>query len=146
MANYTVTAANVIAGSTATKTTGTAGVALTAGQLVYQDVTDANKWKLADADASEAAAAISNGLSVIGYTLNAAAAGQPVEVLTQDDDLTHGLTTVAAGHVIILSATAGACAPVGDLASGMFPHVVMIATSATKAIFRPVAGDVAVPA
>lgn len=145
MANKSVTAASVIASATATKVTGIAGATLTQGQLVYQDTNDSNRWKLADADASSAAAAISNGVSVIGYTLSAASAGQPVTVLTQDDDLTHGLATVTAGEVLILSATAGAVAPVSDLGSGMFPHVVMIAKSATKAIFRPVAGSVAVP-
>lgn len=147
MANKTVTAANVIASSTATKTTGVGGEALDIGEIVYRDATAGNKWKLADADASAAAAGIVDDLSDIGLVLSGCAAdGQPVVVLTQDNDLTHGLASVTAGEILILSATPGAVAPVGDLGSGMFPHILMIAKSATKAVFRPVAGPVAVPA
>lgn len=147
MADLAITAANVLASATATKSTGVSGSALEIGRLVYQDATDGNRWKYADANASAAAAAIVNDASAIGLTLTqAAAAGQPVTVLTLDPDLTHGLTGVTAGDVLILSATAGRVAPIADLAAGMFPHVVMIAKSDTKAVFRPVVGPVAVPA
>jgi hypothetical protein len=146
MADLAVTAANVLASATAVRTVGISGAALEIGRLVYQDATDSNRWKYADADASLAAAAIVNGASAIGLTLSqTAAAGQPVSILTLDDDLTHGLTGVAAGDVLILSATPGRVAPIDDLVAGMFPHVVMIAKSPTKAVFRPVAGPVAVP-
>lgn len=137
MADYTVTAANVLASGTATKTTGVAGTTITAGQALYADASDSNKLKLADANASSAAA------TLVGIALHAALAGQPITYATADDDFTHGLTTVAASDVIILSGTAGALAPVADLASGWFPVVAMVAKSATKAHFRITQGSVA---
>jgi hypothetical protein len=42
-----ITAANVLAGANAKKRTGVAGATITAGQTVYEDSTDSNKFKLA---------------------------------------------------------------------------------------------------
>ena len=65
MADISVTAANVISGGDAVVKTVTAGVALTAGQAVYQDTSD-KKYKLADADTQEkskVAGIVLNGLT-----------------------------------------------------------------------------------
>lgn len=137
MADYSVTASSVLASGTGTKVTGTAGATLTAGQSLYADASDSNKLKLADANASLATATLA------GIALHGATSGQPITYCTADDDFTHGLSGVAAGDIIILSATAGALAPAADLATGMFPVVAMVAKSSTKAHFRITQGSVA---
>ena len=54
MADLTLTAASVLAGSNATTRLGTAGATITAGQVVYFDDTT-NTFKLADTDSATAA-------------------------------------------------------------------------------------------
>ncbi len=134
MADYSLTSSAALASSTATLVQYTAGATLAGGQPVYSDSTDLDsqfrqrgKAKLADANASAATSVI------VGIAASSASSGQPVFVITADTDYTHGLTGVTAGDIIILSATAGGLAPAADLATGMYPNVVMIATSATKA-------------
>jgi hypothetical protein len=132
MADYSLTSSAAIPSDDATLENYTAGATIAAGQPVYADATalDAKrkgKAKLADANASAATA------TVIGIAATSASAGQPVRVITEDDDYTHGLTGVTAGDIIILSATAGGLAPASDMATGMRPCVVMLATSSTKA-------------
>lgn len=136
MADLTVTAANVLASTQAQPILGTAGATVTAGQVGYRDDSDLDsygrgKWKLADANGGSTAIKTAQGIF-----LNGAASGQPVRLCDSDPDFTHGLTGVVAGDIIILSATAGALAPAADLASGMRANVVMVATSATKAVLR----------
>ena len=133
MADPSLTSSAVIPSDGATLENYTAGATIAAGQPVYADATalDAKrkgKAKPADANASAATAL------VVGIAASSASAGQPVRVITADADYTHGLTGVVAGDIIILSATAGGLAPAGDMASGMRPSVVMLATSSTKAI------------
>ncbi len=53
MTDLSITAANVLAGGNATIVHGVAGVALTAGQVVYLDKAT-GKWKLADSNATGA--------------------------------------------------------------------------------------------
>ncbi len=137
MADYTITAANVLKGANAVTATGIAGGTITAGQPLYSDATDSNKLKLADADASLAAS------TVVGLALHAALSGQPITYLTEDDDYTHGLSSPATSDIVILSSTAGACCPASDLSSGEFPQLLMICKSATKAVVKFVAGGVA---
>lgn len=143
MADYSLTAASVVPSSRATLVYGTFGATVTAGQAVYRDTADTDakgqgKFKLADANSATAAAQ-----TIFGIAVNGGASGQPATVCVADPDFTHGLATVATtAPVIVLSATAGGLAPVADLTTGMMPNVVMIATSATKAVLKPVAGTV----
>lgn len=137
MADLAITAANVLKSATASQADAVAGEEMDAGTPIYLDASDGNKAKKADANASAAAAAC------VGITVNKAFTGQPIRYLTSDDDFTHGLTGVAAGDVLILSATAGRIAPVADLASGWFPTVLMVAKSATKAHLAITRGSVA---
>lgn len=144
MANYTLTAASVKHSTSAGFTTYTAGETMTAGQPLYADSTALDdtgkpKAKLADANASASTAL------VIGVSANGASDGQPVRVVSSDPDFTHGLATVTAGDIIIVSATAGALAPSSDMATGMYPSIVMIATSATKATVSMLSGTTAKP-
>jgi hypothetical protein len=123
MADLTITAANVVAGSTATVVDGTAGASITAGQVVYHDgATDT--LKLADCDSGTAAVR-----SPYGIALHAAASGQPLAVLTAGP-ITIG-ATVAASGIYCLSATAGGICPAADLTTGNYTAVIGVATSTT---------------
>jgi len=109
MADVSITAANVLKSSTGETFNGTAGAAITQGQVCYVDTADSNKVKLADANGAAA-------LHVVkGIALNAASTGQPVTLCTKD---TAGFTvggTVTQGVVYALSTTAGGIAPIADL-------------------------------
>lgn len=123
MADLSITAANVVAGSGATVREGTAGATVTAGQVLYLD-SSANTLKLADCNSATAAVR-----SPIGIALHAASSGQPLAYLTQ------GLITIGAtvtgGVAYYLSGTAGGIRPVADNTTGDYPTIIGIATSAS---------------
>lgn len=123
MADLTITAASVVAGSNAERDVGTAGETITAGQAVYYDTTTA-KWKLADNNAATAAVRAASAIA-----LNGAAVNQPVCV-QKGGSLTLG-ATLTAGVAYYLSDTPGGICPVADLASGEYPQIIGIATSTT---------------
>lgn len=122
MADISITAANVVAGSAKT-VEGTAGATITAGQVLYLDSAD-NRYKLADCDSGTAAARTPAGIA-----LNGASTGQPVEVLTKGAITIGG--TVTAGVAYYLSPNAGGICPVADLLTGDYPTIMGIATSAS---------------
>lgn len=129
MADLSITAASVIAGSGASIEHGTAGVAVTAGQVVYRDTSDANKLKLAD----------DNGATAIirkprGIALNAAAAGQPLAII-KGGPVVIG-ATLAPGATYYLSDTPGGICLFADLATGEYPVSLGIARSATTLAVR----------
>jgi len=134
MADIAITAANVLRGANAKILTGVAGATITAGQVVYSDTSDSSKFKLADANLSAATA------NPVGIALHGAANGQPLTIVTEDDDFTPGgtlsLSAAADDAIYVLSATAGGIAPVADLASGWYPVIIGVAKSATKMNFR----------
>lgn len=121
MADLIITAANVIAGEGAKIESGTAGEAITAGQVVYWDSTN-SVYSLADCDSATAALRSPRGIA-----LNGAATGQPIDVATKGP-VTIG-ATLTAGVAYYLSGTAGGIAPVADLATGDYPTIIGIATS-----------------
>jgi hypothetical protein len=123
MAALSITAANVAAGATARKSSGTAGATITAGQLLYQDPAD-GLLKLADSDAGTAPPR-----SPIGIALHGASAGQPLAYLAEGP-CTIG-ATLTAGVAYYASPTAGGISPVADLIAGNYPTIVGIATSTT---------------
>lgn len=137
MADVVITAANVLKVSGATVERGTAGATITAGQLVYKDSSDSNKYKLADANG---AAALN---VVVGIALNGASSGQPLEVLTAGLIDIGGTITV--GGVYVASATAGGIAPVADLVSGWKTSVIGIGTTAARMQVSINNSNVAVP-
>jgi hypothetical protein len=120
MADISITAANVVAGSDAVREAGTAGATVTAGQLVYLDPSDM-KYKLADSNGAAALRVPS------GIALNGAANNQPL-VIQKGGDITIG-GTMTAGVAYYLSDTPGGICPVADLASGEYPCIVGIAKS-----------------
>ncbi len=121
MADLSITTANVVAGSNATRDIGTAGATITAGQAVFLD-SATNKWALSD----------NNGTGtrqVKGIALNSASLNQPLSVL-KDGDVTIGATLVP-GTAYYLSATPGGICQVADLATGMDSVLIGLAKSAS---------------
>ena len=136
MADVSVTATSVapVSGSTL-YADGFLGATVTAGQTLYYD-SATTSYKLADANASSTTAAVA------GIALNGGVSGQPVKVAI-GGTITAGFT-VTAGAVYVQSATAGGIAPVADLASGHYPVIVGIGTSASVLKLSFFAGGVAV--
>lgn len=124
MADLSITATAVLAGSNSTTETGTLGATVTAGQAVYKDSAD-GLWKLADNNSATAAARTPQGIA-----LNGGATGQPVRVLRSGDLTLNAVLT--AGVAYYLSDTAGGICPVADLASGEYPTIIGIASSTTN--------------
>lgn len=116
-----ITAANIKKGTGAQTRKGTSGTSITAGQTVYEDASDSNKIKLADANASSATAALK------GVALHAALADQPIEYQI-GGQLNMG-AILTAGLVYVVSANAGGIAPSADLAAGWRTSIVGVAKS-----------------
>ena len=128
-ADLSITTTSFVPGARAKSNIGIAGATITIGQLLYFDST-AGTWKLADADASATASLVQ---AIAG---SAAAAGQPVIYITEDDDLTLGATLSMSTPVYVLSGTAGGIAPSADISVGEYPAVSLIAKSTTKCVFK----------
>lgn len=134
MADLSITAANVVKYSNATTRTGTAGAAITAGDVLYLDTT----MKLAQADTATKAAAV-------GIALNDAASGQPVVYLVSGG-INPG-ATVAIGTVYVVSDNAaGAIAPVADLASEDYVTILGVGTTTSRIEVNINVSGVAIPA
>lgn len=123
MVDLTITPANVLAGTNASKETGTAGQATTAGQLVYKDSTT-QKWTLSDTNSATVEARQPTGIA-----LNNAATNQPLTVLTKGD-ITIG-ATLTAGTDYYASDTAGGICPRADVGTGEKVTLVGLAKSTT---------------
>lgn len=122
MVDLVVTAASVIADAAAKTTEGTAGAAITAGQVVYLDPATST-YKLADSNGT------ADARSPDGIALHAAAIGQPVEV-AQSGPVTIGATLVA-GTDYWLSDTPGGICPRADVGATEYPTLIGLATSTT---------------
>jgi hypothetical protein len=121
-ADLSVTAANVIAGSTGrVDRTAVAGEAITQGQAVYK-ASVSQKWMKADADSATAEARQASGIALNGASLN-----QPLAVQT-GGSITIGATLTAAAPYY-LSGTAGGVAPAADLSTGEYVDLICLATS-----------------
>jgi hypothetical protein len=123
MADLTVTAANVVAGSNASRSDGVAGEAIVAGKAVYKSSTT-KKWMLADSNSANAEAR-----EAIGIALNAASLNQPVAVQTHGD-ITIG-AALTAGIPYYLSDTPGGICPVADVGTGEYVCQLGLAKSTT---------------
>jgi len=138
--DVSITAANVIASSSATKVLGVAGATVAAGQLVYRDTGDSNKYKLVDADSGTALARV-----VYGIALNSASSGQPISVCTLDTAMEIGTHSVAVGTVLVASDTAGGLMPAADIDSGDYVTAVAVVKSSTAIVFGILASGAAAP-
>ncbi len=134
MADISITAANVLASAFATKNSGVAASTITAGQTLYRLA----NGTIAPADANGTTPAF----NILGISLHAALAGQPITYVTSDPQFQFG-GTVAIGDVVIASATAGGIAPIADKVSGWYVTELGVAISTTKINMKLVAAGVA---
>lgn len=131
MADLSITAANFVPGSNAKYKQGVAGETVTQGQPLYVKSSDNRLYK-ADADASAETAL------VVGIAANAGSAGQVIDYVYEDDDLTVGATMTMA-NVYVTSGVAGGIAPFADFANGDYLTVILVPKSTTKAVLKLVA-------
>ncbi len=124
MADLAITAANVIADPAARTTSGTAGAAVTAGQVVYLDPVS-DSYKLADSNSATAAVRSPHGIA-----LHAAAIGQPLKIV-QSGPVTIG-AVLTPGVAYYLSDAPGGICPVADVGAGEYPSLLGVATSASR--------------
>ncbi len=123
MPDIVVTAANVIRGTNATIGSGDAGETITAGECVYKDTTDLNKYKRCD-NSAEASARIA------GIALNGASDGQPISFVMAGDINPGG--TVVVGEIYLVSTTAGGIAPEADVVSTEFVSIIGVGTTTSN--------------
>lgn len=127
-----ITASGFIPGANAKIKQGIAGETITQGQTLYLKSSDNRLW-LGDANASAETALI------VGLAANAASAGQPIDYVYEDDDLTVG-ATLAPTSVYVASATAGAIDASSAIVAGWYVTVLFVPKSTTKAVLKLVAG------
>lgn len=121
MAEVTVTVANVIPQANAVIASGTAGIAITAGQPVYADATDGNKIKVATT-------ATAAGAAVVGISVNSApGVGQPVDYVVSGD-LAFGAGALVSRTVYVLSSP-GKLGTTADQGASEYGTVLGISTN-----------------
>jgi hypothetical protein len=123
MADLSITASAVIAGSNSAQVHGTAGETITAGKAVYQNAST-KKWMLADNNSATAAVRQAGGIA-----LNGASDGQPITI-HKSGDLTVG-AVLTAGQAVYLSDTPGGLAPLADVGAGEYVCLIGLAKSTT---------------
>ncbi|MBS9476235.1 hypothetical protein [Ancylobacter radicis] len=123
MADLSITAANVVAGSNSVQEHGLAGEAIVAGKAVYK-ASATKKWMLADSNSATAEAKVTRGIALNGAALN-----QPVTI-HKFGDLTLG-SVLTAGTSYYLSDTPGGICVFADLASGEDVSFIGVAKSST---------------
>lgn len=111
MADLTVTAANVIAASSAQTDNGVAGETIAAGKAVYLKAADGRLW-LAQCDGAAAEAV------AVGIARHAATAGQPISYV-KGGQINIGATTAKTTAYMVSAAAGGVC-PQADLSSGNY--------------------------
>lgn len=127
--DLSITSTSVVPSINAIPRTAMAGVAISAGKLVYKSATD-NKLYLSDCDSATAAVR-----DLVGIAVVSAAAGTNCLYITEDPNLTIG-ATVTNGTIYILSATAGGIAPFADGTTAWWITPVAVGTSTTTVSFR----------
>lgn len=135
MADLSITAASVIAGTDATVLTGTAGEVITAGQSVYYNSTT-SKWLKAQSDGTTAEA----GNAGLGIALTGSSTNQSIN-LAITGTITIGATVVAATQYII-SSTAGGICPIADLPSSNYLGLLCYANSTQTVVMNKLATGV----
>lgn len=139
MADLTITVANVVPVAGYQAESGyLAGATITRGATVYLDSTTST-WKLADCDASAAAA----GSAGVGISLSDVVATQPMLVM-QGGDLGLG-AILTVGQIYCVSATAGGIAPYADLTTNGRVTILGVASTTSNLKLRMWASGVAKP-
>jgi len=136
MADITITAANVVAGSNVTTEQGTAGETIAAGKAVYKSSTTM-KYMLADNNSATAEAR-----TALGIALNTASLNQPLMIL-KSGDITIGATLDPEAPAYYLSDTPGGICPVADVGDGEYFCLIGLAKSTSVLAVRIQATGVA---
>lgn len=139
MTDLVQTATSVVKGDGAKVLRGVFGETVTAGMVVYRDVTT-KKWMKADNDAASASGLADTD---VGVALNGGAVNQPAEV-QYDGEVNLG-ATLTVGEIYCVSSTAGGICPAADLATGDYPVVLGIARTAALLVMGIVKGGAAKP-
>lgn len=135
-ADYTVTTASVVCSDEAVIRRKFAAVTITTGKAVAVKVD--GTLDLYDANGA-------TPLNVFkGIALNTGGAGQPVDYVESDPEFTPGFT-IAAGAIVIGSATAGGLAPAADLATGWYLTIIGVGIGSNKIDLNPFPSGVATP-
>jgi hypothetical protein len=121
MADLTITAASVVAGSNANVERGSFGEAVTAGQAVYKSPTT-QKYMKADSNSVTPQAR-----DALGIALNGGALDQPAEI-QKSGRITLG-ATLTAGTDYYLSDTPGGICPRADVGTGEYVCLLGLAES-----------------
>jgi hypothetical protein len=121
MADLTITAASVVAGSNANVERGSFGEAVTAGQAVYKSPTT-NKYMKADSNSVTPQAR-----DALGIALNGGALDQPAEI-QKSGRITLG-AILTAGSDYYLSDTPGGICPRADVGTGEYVCLLGLAES-----------------
>ena len=123
MADLSITAANVLLQNGGLRFAGTAGVAVTAGQVVYLEAST-QTLKLCDVNSATAEARVPYGIA-----LHAAGAGQPLTVATSGPVAIGA--TMTAGVAYYASGTPGGIRPAADNTTGDYVALLGLAASTT---------------
>lgn len=128
MADKTVTKSTVVASANARTNSAQSAEAIGLMSPVAFDATSPKK--LVEGDANDATRS-----QIVGLALNeVSGADQPVTYLISDPNFVPGIS-MTLGEILVLSATQGGIAPDTDLASGMYPVVLMVPlTTSTAAV------------
>lgn len=137
MADFTITASNVVPGGTARQSL-VAGEVISAGEVLYKKSSDSKAYKAQCDGTTEEA-------TVIGIAINSAAAGQPVSYVESGGSVTVGSALGSAGKALYLSATAGKLMPAADIASTNKLTIVGYSTSATALTVQIINSGTALP-
>lgn len=139
MASLTITVGNMIPVAGYQAESGyLAGATITRGQSVYLDSTTST-WKLADCDASAAAA----GSAGIGISLSDVVATQPM-LVQQGGDLGFG-AILTVGQIYCVAATAGEICPYSDLTTNGRVTILGVASTTSNLKLRMWASGIAKP-
>ena len=123
MADITQTAANVLAATGAPTKDVVWGETIIAGDVVYEDANDGNKYKKAINSAEASAAAK-------GIALNSGSSGQPGRIQTGGNINPGG--TVVVGEIYNVSPQAGKIAPDADVLSADYRTILGIGTTSSN--------------
>ena len=129
MADLTITAANVSAGSDCKQVILTAGVAITQGMCLFRNPVDGRAYKSVSNDLTASRAEyIALGPGVIGQPFVGA-------LLDIGGNINLG-ATLAVGKVYAVSSNAGAIRPIDDVVASDYITVIGIATTTSNLVIR----------
>jgi hypothetical protein len=134
MPDLSITAASVLASTSATKAEGVAGATITAGQSLYIDTADSNKLKLYDADGSSPVNVFA------GIALHGAATGQPIKYATKDPSFTPGFAALAGDSIYGSDTPGGVTKTFSELETADVVTSLGVMTSTTVMNLNPVRG------